>query len=62
MYDPADKSYKQCGKASEGRCEQWGKACAPASLCMFSPQDGYHHRCEEVSGGTCKRYGAYCAP
>ncbi len=62
MFDPGDRTYKQCSKAVEGTCQQWGAGCAPASKCMFSPQDGYHHHCDEISGGTCKRYGAFCAP
>ena len=62
MYDPGDRTYKHCGSSIEGTCQQWGAACAPASVCMFDPADGLHHRCDEVAGGSCKRYGALCAP
>jgi hypothetical protein len=62
MYDPGDRAYKQCGRAAEGTCQQWGAACAPATACMFNPSDGLHHRCDEIAGGGCKRYGALCAP
>ncbi len=62
MYDAADRTYKQCTRAVEGACEQWGSPCAPASVCMFSPSDGLHRTCDEVAGGGCKKYGALCAP
>ncbi len=62
MYDPADRTYKQCTQAIEGTCQQWGAACAPATQCMFDPADGLHHQCEQVAGGACQRYGALCAP
>jgi hypothetical protein len=62
MYDPADRTYKQCTRSSEGACLAWGAACAPASRCMFNPVDGLSHQCDEVAGGGCKRYGALCAP
>jgi len=62
MFDPGDRTYKQCARPSEGSCPQWGAACTPASRCMFDAADGLHHTCDEVSGGGCKRYGALCAP
>lgn len=62
MYDPGDRTYKLCSRASEGTCAQWGTACAPATKCMFDPADGLHHQCDEIAGGGCKRYGALCAP
>jgi hypothetical protein len=62
MFDPADRTYKQCSRSSEGTCQQWAAACAPAGRCMFNAADGLHHACDEVAGGTCKRYGALCAP
>jgi hypothetical protein len=62
MYDPGDRTYKQCSKPSEGRCQAWGAACAPVTKCMFDPKDGYHRQCDDVAGGTCRRFGALCAP
>jgi hypothetical protein len=62
MFDPGDRQYKQCTRASEGTCVAWGAACAPATKCMFNPTDGLSHQCDEVAGGGCKRYGALCAP
>ncbi|MGE0870485.1 MAG: hypothetical protein AB7P03_18115 [Kofleriaceae bacterium] len=62
MYDPVARTYKQCTKPTEGTCQAWAGACAPASKCMFDPRDGLHRRCEAVSGGSCSRYGALCAP
>jgi len=62
MYDATDKTYKQCGRPSEGTCLAWGAACAPASTCMFDPKDGYHRQCDDASGGACKKFGALCAP
>jgi hypothetical protein len=62
MFDPGDRTYKQCARVSEGTCQQWASACAPATRCMFDVADGLHHTCDDVSGGTCKRFGAPCAP
>lgn len=62
MFDPGDRTYKKCGNAVEGVCQQWAAACAPASACMFNPADGLAHHCDELAGGGCTRYGALCAP
>ena len=40
MYDPSDRTYKQCAAPVEGTCSKWGAACAPQSACMFDPGDG----------------------
>ena len=51
-FDPTGLAYKQCARAVEGTCQQWGAACAPSSHCMFDPADGLHHACDEVAGGS----------
>jgi hypothetical protein len=63
MYDAQARNYKQCSRAVEGTCAQWGaSACAPASACMFDPDDSLHHHCEDIAGGACRKFGALCAP
>ena len=60
MFDPSDRTYKNCAHPSMGKCHHYTTTCEPA--CMFDPSDQTHKRCAHPSMGQCHHYTTTCEP